>query len=354
MELRENNLPEWSPFAPRKDVLSRSESRQSDLRSAYRPAPFWAALCAAVFTLPLLYVGGTVTTYRVGLAVPDWPTTFGANMFLYEFWNEPFGVRIEHTHRLYGAAVGLATIFLCVWFLAFEPRRWLKVLGVLALVAVIIQGVLGGTRVTQVSTLLAAIHGIVGQAFFGLVVALCVFTSRKWYAAPKMTEDRAQLRWLATAILCAVAVQIGLGSWSRHFGAMATIIMHAITAAAIWVAAMIAFVDVERNRQALSPLAASARMLAILTTLQVLLGTVSLYTLLPLDGVPRPAGFYEAVVRTSHQTAGALILAAAVVFALRAHRQLAWWPSAETAPAIEEAGSARRSLAGSLDWEAVA
>ena len=65
-----------------------------------------------------------MTTYGVGLAVPDWPTTFGMNMFLYNFWNAPFGVRVEHTHRLYGAAVGLATIVLTVWFLAFERRRF--------------------------------------------------------------------------------------------------------------------------------------------------------------------------------------------------------------------------------------
>ena len=86
----------------------------------YRRGPHWIALFAAVFTLPLLYVGGSVTTYRVGLAVPDWPTTFGINMFLYDFWNAPFGVRVEHSHRLYGAAVGLATIVLAGWLLAFE------------------------------------------------------------------------------------------------------------------------------------------------------------------------------------------------------------------------------------------
>ena len=74
--------------------------------------------CAAVFTLPLLFVGGSVTTYRVGMAVPDWPTTFGMNMFLYSFWKAALGVFIEHGHRLYGAAVGLATIVLMVWFLA--------------------------------------------------------------------------------------------------------------------------------------------------------------------------------------------------------------------------------------------
>ena len=70
-----------------------------------------------------------MTTYRVGMAVPDWPTTFGMNMFLYDFWNAAFGVFIEHAHRLYGAAVGLATIVLAVWFLAAERRRWMKVAG---------------------------------------------------------------------------------------------------------------------------------------------------------------------------------------------------------------------------------
>ncbi len=62
-----------------------------------------------MFTWPLIFVGGSVTTYRVGMAVPDWPTTFGMNMFLYDFWNAAWGVFVEHSHRLYGAAVGLAT-----------------------------------------------------------------------------------------------------------------------------------------------------------------------------------------------------------------------------------------------------
>ncbi len=76
----------------------------------YRRVAHWMALGAAVFTLPLLYVGGSVTTYRVGLAVPDWPETFGINMFLFNMWEHPFGVRVEHSHRLYGAAVGLFTL----------------------------------------------------------------------------------------------------------------------------------------------------------------------------------------------------------------------------------------------------
>jgi cytochrome c oxidase assembly protein subunit 15 len=341
---------------PRNQMTSCDPTPPSDRlpAPAYRPAAHWIAVCAAVFTLPLLYVGGTVTTYRVGLAVPDWPKTFGENMFLYDFWNAPFGVRVEHTHRLYGAAVGLLTVLLCVWFLVFEPRRWLKGLGVLALLAVVVQGILGGTRVTQVSTPLAAMHGFSGQAFFGFMVALCVFTSRKWHSESRTADDPGHIRWLATATLAAVGLQIVLGSWLRHFGALAAVLLHALLATAIWIAALIALVTVERNRPALRPLAASARALAVLLTIQLLLGAVALFDLLPIGAAPRPTTFYEAIIRTGHQTGGALILAACVVLCLRAHRH--WEPRAlgKAVRAIEEAGAAQHPVAAGLDWEAVA
>src|SRR5271166_3610751 len=170
-------------------MLTRNDASGSPVRPAYRHSPHAMALLAAVFTLPLLFVGGSVTTYGVGMAVPDWPATFGINMFLFDFWNAPFGVRVEHAHRLYGAAVGLATIGLAVWFFCFEPRRWMKLLGVVALLAVIGQGILGGTRVTQVSTFLAAVHGCTAQAFFGLMVALCVLTGRDWLSAAIREPD---------------------------------------------------------------------------------------------------------------------------------------------------------------------
>src|SRR4051794_7797932 len=175
---------------------------------AYRRGPHWVALFAAVFTLPLLFVGGSVTTYRVGMAVPDWPTTFGINMFLYDFWNAPFGVRVEHAHRLYGAAVGLATIGLMCWLLVFERRSWMKWLGVLALVAVIVQGVLGGTRVTQVSTFLAAVHGCTGQAFFGLMIALWVLTGRDWLEGKAPVTDTHRLRKASLVLLVLIYGQI--------------------------------------------------------------------------------------------------------------------------------------------------
>ena len=83
-------------------------SPQSAIRNPNSAIPHRVALLATAFTWPLLFVGGLVTTYRVGMAVPDWPTTFGINMFLYDFRNVAWGVFVEHGHRLYGAAVGFA------------------------------------------------------------------------------------------------------------------------------------------------------------------------------------------------------------------------------------------------------
>jgi cytochrome c oxidase assembly protein subunit 15 len=320
-------------------------------RPSYRRGPHWIALFAAVFTLPLLYVGGSVTTYRVGLAVPDWPSTFGINMFLYDFWNAPFGVRMEHTHRLYGAAVGLATMILAGWFLAFERRVWMKGLGILALLAVIVQGVLGGTRVTHVSTLLAAVHGCTGQAFFGLMIALSVLTGRDWEEGGPTSPDFDHLRRHALLVLVLIGGQVLLGSWLRHYGTRTALISHAAFAAAVWVSAMHLFGRIERRRASVAFLVPSARVLAFTATLQIVLGMIALIYLLPFDGTPGPVTFYQAVVRTGHQTNGALLLAAAVVLNLRATRHLA--PATVRGLRRGEGGSAGGLGPAPLDLEAV-
>src|SRR4051812_49576567 len=117
-----------------------------DATAVYRPGPHRVAVFAAVFTWPLIFVGGLVTTYRVGMAVPDWPTTFGMNMFLFRFWEAAWGVFIEHGHRLYGAAVGLSTLILAVWFVVADRRASMKSLCVFSLLAVVWPGGLGGVR----------------------------------------------------------------------------------------------------------------------------------------------------------------------------------------------------------------
>ena len=185
-----------------------------------------------MFTLPLLYVGGSVTTYRVGLAVPDWPTTFGINMFLFDFWNAPFGVRVEHTHRLYGAAVGLATIVLAGWLLVFEPRRWMKGLGVLALVARDRSGSAGrdaGDAGLDVPGGRSRLHGAGVLRPDGRPVRL----DRPGLA-------RADERRRPIPITCGrcarsswawCTAQIVLGSWLRHYGTPRGALVHAALAA---------------------------------------------------------------------------------------------------------------------------
>ena len=115
--------------------------------SSFSPWPHRLAVILACATLPLLFIGGLVTSLGVGLAVPDWPTTFGYNMFLYPWSKMIGGIFYEHSHRLVASCVGLLTIALTLTLWLKEPRPWLRWLGVAALALVIVQGVLGGLRV---------------------------------------------------------------------------------------------------------------------------------------------------------------------------------------------------------------
>ncbi len=269
----------------------------------------------------------------MGLAVPDWPTTFGINMFIYNFWHAPFGVRVEHFHRLYGAAVGLATIGLAGWFLAFEGRRYLKILGVVALATVIIQGILGGTRVTQVSTFLAAVHGCLGQAFFGLIVALCVLTGRVWNESEADAPVPASLRRMTVAMLVLVYAQVAAGAWFRHYRSLPALGVHVVLALGVVGHAIGLSMAVASRRGEARRLVPSATALATLAVIQIVLGLVALGMSLPLGGNPRTPTLWEAMSRTAHQTNGALLLASAVVMVLRAHRRSA----PETTPFAVEA-----------------
>jgi cytochrome c oxidase assembly protein subunit 15 len=255
-------------------------------------------------------------------------------------------------HRLYGAAVGLATVFLAGWFLVFERRLWMKSLGVIAVVAVIVQGVLGGTRVTELSTLLAAVHGCMGQAFFGLMVALCVLTNRRWQSRLAAAVDRDNLRRGTLVIAGLVAAQVALGSWLRHYGTWAALGCHGALGMAVWILALSVLFRVERQRESLGALVPSARALAATSTLQIVLGIVAMIMLLPFDGFPRPVSFYQAVIRTGHQTNGALLLGATVVLTMRTFRHLV----CSTSSRLPEHEKIPPRLAenATLDWEAVA
>src|SRR5437868_14578265 len=123
----------------------------------------------ALVTFPLIWVGGLVTTYDAGMAVPDWPGTYGYNLLRYPWqtWIAgPWDLFIEHGHRLFGAAVGMLTIVFVVTTFRCDSRPWMRMASVGALLFVIGQGMLGGLRVVLNERLLAQIHGCVGPAFF--------------------------------------------------------------------------------------------------------------------------------------------------------------------------------------------
>ena len=140
----------------------------------------WYAIFVAVGVLVLICSGGLVTSHGAGMAVPDWPNSFGYNMFLFPISHWVGGVFFEHTHRLIASGVGLLTVALCVLTLVIENRTWVKWLAGLAVLAVIIQGVLGGLRVTEHNAVLGLFHGCLAQAFFCLVATIALVTSRFW------------------------------------------------------------------------------------------------------------------------------------------------------------------------------
>ena len=286
--------------------------------SAYRRGVHALAIVAAAFTWPLLLSGGQVTTYRVGMAVPDWPTTFGINMFLYRFVDSTWGVFIEHRHRLLGAGLGLISIVLAVWFTLRERRLGVKLLGWGALAGVVLQGLLGGLRVRNNSTELALVHGCSGQAVFGVMVALAVVTSRKWIDSAANRDESRGTRAYSLGFLILVYAQIVIGAILRHFGSM--LIVHVCMAVCVIVAGCVLSVSVRSSERERTAVRAAAARLSGAIAAQGVLGVSAWWMLRPFDSVARRVTTWQAIARTGHQGTGALVLGAAVSLALWAWR----------------------------------
>ncbi|HKQ47762.1 MAG TPA: COX15/CtaA family protein [Phycisphaerae bacterium] len=191
-------------------------------RSLPRPANRWLhrfAILVAVATFVLIIAGGLVTSTGSGLSVPDWPTTYGHNMFTFPWSQWVGGIRFEHSHRLIASTVGFLTIVLCIWLWRREPRRWLCWLGTAALLAVITQGVLGGLTVLYLlPTPISVLHGCLAQMFLCMVVSIAVFTSPRWTAQPKLEpaiNAGAPQKW-ALLLTLGIFGQLILGAVMRH------------------------------------------------------------------------------------------------------------------------------------------
>ena len=192
--------------------------------SRYIPGLHRVALLTAAATFPLIFMGGLVTSHGAGMSVPDWPDSYGYNMFTFppSQWlgRQAGGIFYEHSHRLMGSVVGMLSIVLTIWAWATERRRWVKWLATGVLVAVVFQGVLGGLRVVLVDLDLAVVHACFAQAFFCLAALAVVVTSRWWVEGQTVSAspDRASFR-LGAALVVIVYLQLVVGALMRHYGA---------------------------------------------------------------------------------------------------------------------------------------
>jgi len=324
------------------------------IKSTYHPALHRIAVLTACATFPLIFMGGLVTSHGAGMSVPDWPNSYGYNMFLFppRFWVG--GILYEHTHRLMGTVVGLLSIVLAVCAWKWERRIWVRNLALAVLAAVILQGVLGGLRVVLVQLHLAIIHACFAQAFFCLTALMAMVTSKWWIqAAPIRTgEWRSRLAILGIVAVAAIYGQLILGALMRHNNAGLAIpdfptsygrflppknaaelkavndwrawhqesaLNDRVTLGQVWlhfthrlgaivVAIVVIWFVAAATRRDSDLLVRPAAVLAILLVIQIALGALTVMTRKPAD------------LATAHVAVGALVLVTTFVLTVRAMR----------------------------------
>lgn len=309
--------------------------------------PRWTSVLArvdAAAILLLILAGGVVTSAEAGLAVVDWPNSFGYNMFLYPLSRMTGGIYYEHSHRLIGTLVGLTTIVLALRLQLTVRPRWQKWLGWSALLLIIIQGILGGLRVTGVFTLstspedvapsitLAIVHGVLGQLVFGVVISLAAVTSATWKrltSAPLVANARADIG-LGTALVIALVVQLLLGALLRHifWGLWLHIGFAVVVLTLLLVAGSRALARAADYR----PIPRVGGWLMVLGGVQLLLGLSAYFAIGLAAQAPSPP-VYMVVLATVHQTVGAVLLALAVILLVFSLRLLRAAPAAAAASA---------------------
>ncbi|MGH7493883.1 MAG: COX15/CtaA family protein [bacterium] len=188
-------------------------------RTSNNPWLYRFAVLVVGATFVLIFAGGLVTSTDSGLAVPDWPTTYGHFMFSFPLSQMVGGIFYEHGHRMVASIVGMLMVVLAVWLWLKEPRRWLRRLAWLALLVVILQGILGGLTVLfLLPAPISVSHGTLAQSFFCLTICLAVFTSPSWRRPRTKIEDlcRPSLRALTAVTTGLIFFQLIIGAIMRH------------------------------------------------------------------------------------------------------------------------------------------
>lgn len=173
----------------------------------------------AASTLFLIFAGAMVTSTGSGLAVPDWPTTYGENMFTFPYSKWVGGIFYEHGHRLVASTVGFLCILQAIWLQRREPKKFVRRLGWISLAAVIVQGLLGGLTVRLLLPKAVSIsHAALAEIFFCINVSIAFFTS-EWYTRLRTMEKGDAPVAGAWALTALVYAQVLAGAVMRHFQA---------------------------------------------------------------------------------------------------------------------------------------
>jgi cytochrome c oxidase assembly protein subunit 15 len=275
----------------------------------------------AFATFVLIVAGASVTSNRAGLAVPDWPTTYGEFMFSFPTSKWVGNILYEHGHRLIASAVGMLTIVLAVWLVRAEPRRWVRRLGIAALAVVIAQGILGGLTVKfMLPPWISIAHASLAEAFFCITVTLVFVTSERWTQPSPAVEvpNVRVVQRLSLASATATYAQIILGAAIRH--AESGLFAHILGAVAVFgciVMGMVVVLFTVKPKGFLR----HAILLLCLVTAQIALGLVTLMVRVPKNAAAQ-LSTVQIFVPTLHLALGALILATSLGIALKTHRFL--------------------------------
>ena len=310
--------------------------------SSFRRGLHAYAVAVAVATGCLLFIGALVTSTGSGLAVPDWPLSFGQ-----VFPRMTGGVLFEHGHRLAASTVGVLTVVLAIWLARAEPRRWVRRLGIAALFAVVAQGALGGlTVLLKLPVAVSVAHAGVAEIFFCLTVTIALVTSRGWLerAAGAGGADTGvpSLATLGAVTVGVAYLQILVGALMRHSGAGLAIpdfplsfgrlvpplasplvlyaYAHRVGALAVSVCVLWTAGRILRRHAGDPGLVRPALILVALLAFQIFLGAAIVWT-------------HKAVMpTTTHVVSGASILVTSLVIALRSRRHLAAVAARPAAP----------------------
>lgn len=316
----------------------------------------WLAFLAMLFIFPLIWVGGLVTTHDAGMAVPDWPGTYGYNLFLYPLatWlYGPFDLLIEHGHRLLGSWVGFLAIGLCAAAWIYEPRRWYRWASIGLLLAVIAQGLLGGFRVVFDERTIAMLHGCGGPLVFAYATFMATAASADWkqqgdFSAKTGGVGKGLWR-LSWCLLVATIIQLVLGAQLRHAlpdtrpaTFMALVHLHltfavVVSVLIVWVAMVVRRKELA-DRRVFGGVRKPSNWLLLLLVFQLVLGIGTWFVNYSLPwselfpGLARyviaAKGYWESMVVTAHQATGSLLISMSVWLVCRVGRRFV--PLAQT------------------------